>query len=90
MACMVSLRYVETACAHLRRALILSAPASRLPILYSAMIQHIAQERLPSRENRINPRVVKKKMSNFGKKRPEHYHVPKPQTTFRQSVVIFK
>ncbi len=65
-----------------------AAPAFRLPILYAAMIQHIAHGRLPPRENRINPRVVKKKMSNFAKKRPEHYHIPKPQTTFQQSVVI--
>ena len=67
-----------------------AAPACRLPILYSAMIQHIAQGRLPPRANRINPRVVKKKMSNFGKKRPEHYHVPQPQRPFEQSVVILK
>jgi len=67
-----------------------AAPASRLPILYTAMIQHIAQGRLPPRANRINPRVVKKKMSNFGKKRPEHYRVPQPQTPFPQSVVILK
>jgi hypothetical protein len=67
-----------------------AAPASRLPILYAAMIRHIAQGRLPPREKRINPRVVKKKMSNFGKKRPEHYHPPQPQTPFPQSVVILK
>ena len=46
--------------------------------------------RLPPRDNRINPRVVKKKMSNFGKKRPEHCHVPQPPTSFQQSVVILK
>ena len=67
-----------------------AAPACHLPILYTAMIQHIAQGRLPPRANRINPRVVKKKMSNFGKKRPEHYHVPQPQHPFEQSVVILK
>jgi hypothetical protein len=59
-----------------------AAPAFRLPILYAAMIEHIAQGRLPPRENRINPRVVRKKMSNFGKKRAEHYHAPQPQTSF--------
>ncbi len=67
-----------------------AAPASRLPIFHAAMIQHIAQGCLPPRANRINPRVVKKKMSNFGKKRPEHYHVPQPQTSFQQSVGILK
>ncbi len=67
-----------------------AAPSSRLPTLYTAMIQHIAVGRLPPRENRINPRVVKKKMSNFAKKRPEHWHPPQPQTSFLQSVVILK
>ena len=41
-------------------------------------------------QNRINPRVVKKKMSNFGKKKPEHYHPLQPQSPFPQSVVILK
>jgi len=54
------------------------------------MIKHIAQGRLPPRENRINPRVVKKKMSNFGKKKPQHYHPPQPQRPFEQSVVMLK
>jgi len=67
-----------------------AASATHLPILYAAMIHHIAQGRLPSRANRINPRVVKKKMSNFAKKRPRHYRVPQPKTSFQQSVVILK
>ena len=70
--------------------LLRAAPATRLPILYAAMIRHIALGQLPPRENRINPRVVKKKMSNFPKKRAEHYRVPQPQTSFQQSVVILK
>ncbi len=64
-----------------------AAPASRLPILCAAMIRHIAQGRRPRRENRINPRVVKKKMSNFAKKTIEHYRVPPSQTAVQQSVV---
>jgi hypothetical protein len=67
-----------------------AAPTLRLPALYTAMIRHIALGQLPTRANRINPRVVKKKMSNFAKKRPEHHHPPQPQTTFQQSVVILK
>lgn len=67
-----------------------AAPTSRLPILYHAMIRHIAQGRLPHRDGRIHPRVVKRKMSNFAKKRPEHAHPPQPQTSFEQSVVILK
>lgn len=57
---------------------------------YAAMIQHIAQGRLPPRDNRINSRVVKKKVSNFAKKRPEHCHPPQPQTSFEQAVRILR
>ena len=67
-----------------------AAPTCQLPALYAAMIQHIAAGRLPTRDNRVNPRVVKRKMSNFAKKRPEHYHPPQPQRSFLESVVILK
>lgn len=70
--------------------LLRAAPTSQLPCLYAAMIQHIAAGRLPARDNRINPRVVKRKMSKFAKKRPEHYHPPQPQRSFLESVVILK
>ncbi|MCC6682697.1 MAG: hypothetical protein IT445_17490 [Phycisphaeraceae bacterium] len=56
-----------------------AAPAEQLWPLYRAMISHIASGRLPPRDNRINPRVVKVKMSNFAKKRPEHYHLQHPK-----------
>jgi hypothetical protein len=65
-----------------------TAPTVQVPYLYAAMIQHIATGRLPPRDNRINPRVVKRKMSNYSKKRPEHCHPPRPQRTFSESVVI--
>ena len=54
------------------------------------MIRHIAQGRLPPRDNRINPRVIRKKMSNFPKKRPAHYPIKHPQTSFEQAVRILK
>jgi hypothetical protein len=47
-----------------------AAPTDRLPTLYAARIRHIAQGRLPPRDNRIHPRVIKKKMSNFPQKTP--------------------
>jgi len=49
-----------------------SARTEQLPCMYKAMLQQIATGRLPPRENRINPRVVKVKMSNYGKKRTHH------------------
>ena len=63
-------------------------PRSLGPLLNRLLLAHIRQEILPPRDNRSNPRVVKKKMSNFAKKRPEHSHVPQPQKSFRGSVVI--
>jgi len=70
--------------------MMLAAAAERLPFLYAAMIRHIAQDRLSPRDNRINPRVVKRKMSNFAKKRPEHCPPPQPQTSIEQAVRIVK
>jgi len=42
----------------------------------------------PQRRNRINPRVIKRKMSNWKKKRPEHRNRPPLSKTFVESVVI--
>lgn len=68
--------------------LLRSAPADQLWPMYRAMIVHISTGRLPPRGNRINPRVVKVKMSKFAKKRPEHYHVRHPDKPFLQSIVM--
>ena len=35
-------------------------------------------EPLPPRRVRANPRVVKRKVSNYGVKRPEHRNWPRP------------
>jgi len=51
-------------------------------------LQHdLAACRLPARDLRVNPRVVKRKMSKFKKKRPEHFHPP-PLRPFRDVVVL--
>jgi hypothetical protein len=55
---------------------------------YDELLAEIAEEVLPERRNRINPRVIKRKMSNWLKKRPEHRHYPQPTKKFRSSVVI--
>lgn len=56
--------------------------------LYLRLLKDIARVRLPERRNRVNPRVVKRKMSNFLKKRPEHYDWPQPQMLFREAVFV--
>jgi hypothetical protein len=65
-----------------------NAPTTVLPILYRGMLKLIGQCRLPPRENRINPRVIKKKMSKWLKKRPEHYRPPQPTKPFNEAVVM--
>jgi len=65
-----------------------NARTEALPALYQAMLVLIGQCRLPPRDNRINPRVVKKKLSTYPKKRPEHHRLPQPDKPFLETVVI--
>jgi hypothetical protein len=57
-------------------------------VWYANLVSEIAEEVLPERRNRINPRVIKRKMSNWKKKRPEHRRWPQPTKNFRQSIVM--
>lgn len=56
--------------------IIQQAAPDRRPGLIAAVLAQIAQHVLPPRANRINPRVVKHKMSHFLIKRPEHLRPP--------------
>jgi hypothetical protein len=56
--------------------------------LYTRLLHDIADGRIPKRRLRSNPRVVKRKMSNFGLKRPEHQHWPQPTLPLRQSMAL--
>jgi hypothetical protein len=58
------------------------------PALYRRLLRDIARHRLPERDNRVNPRVVKRKMSNFRLKRAEHQHWPQPSVPFREAVAV--
>jgi len=55
---------------------------------YDALLAEMARERIEPRRNRINPRVIKRKMKNWLKKRPEHRNPPPLTKTFMESVVI--
>lgn len=63
-----------------------AAKTELLPVFYDMMLDEIASHLNPPRSNRINPRVVKQKMSNFRCKRPEHYKIPQPQTSFQEAI----
>lgn len=58
----------------------------QLPQLYTRLLHDIVAGRLPERRMRSNPRVVKRKMSNFHLKRVEHRSWPQPTLSFRQAV----
>jgi hypothetical protein len=55
---------------------------------YSWLLLEMSQERIEPRRDRSNPRVVKRKMSKFTKKRPQHRGQPPPTKPFAETVVI--
>jgi Insertion element 4 transposase N-terminal/Transposase DDE domain len=60
----------------------------RLEHWYRLLLEEMAQERIEPRRNRVNPRVVKRKMSKFAKKCPKHRDRPPLKKTFAETVVI--
>lgn len=57
---------------------------------YEAVTWEMSCERIPVRRNRINPRVIKRKMSRWNKCRPEHRKQPPLTKTFDQTVVMLR
>jgi hypothetical protein len=55
---------------------------------YQSFLWELSTERTEPRRNRINPRVVKQKMSKFAKKQPRHRPVPPLTQTFEESIVM--
>jgi Insertion element 4 transposase N-terminal/Transposase DDE domain len=55
---------------------------------YEAVLWEMQGERTDPRRNRINPRVVKRKMSKWKKKRPEHRGLPPLKKTFPETVLM--
>jgi Insertion element 4 transposase N-terminal/Transposase DDE domain len=53
-----------------------------------SLLWELSQEQTEPRRNRINPRVIKQKMSKWPKKRSQHRHPPPLTKTFVQSVVL--
>lgn len=65
-----------------------AAKIELLPAFYEMMLDEIASRLNPPRQNRINPRVIKQKMSSFHCKRPEHYKTRQPQTSFQEAIHV--
>jgi hypothetical protein len=57
---------------------------------YEELLEEIAEESIPPRRNRINPRVIKRQQSQWPKKRPHHRQCPQPTASFPESVVILR
>jgi hypothetical protein len=53
-----------------------------------AVLAEMVQECLPPRRNRVNPRVIKRKLSKWAKKRPEHCRPPPLTKPFPACVVM--
>lgn len=65
-----------------------AAKTELLPVFYDIMLDEIASQLNPPRRNRMNPRVIKQKMSNFGCKRSEHYKTKQPQIPFHEAIYV--
>jgi hypothetical protein len=55
---------------------------------WDQLIAEIVLEKIPPRRNRINPRVIKRKMSRWRKKRAKDRHYPQPSKPFRDAIVM--
>ena len=64
------------------------SPHETASVWYGRLIQEVRRQVLRPRRERWYPRVIKRKMSNWKKKRPEHRHPPQPTKPFREAVVI--
>jgi hypothetical protein len=57
---------------------------------YRGLLWEMQDERTEPRRNRINPRVIKKQVSNWKKKQPKHRRLPPLKKTFRETVVMIR
>lgn len=55
---------------------------------YERLTGEVSRQQLRPRRNRWYPRVVKRKMKKWDKKRPHHRHPPQPTKEFADAIVI--
>jgi hypothetical protein len=55
---------------------------------YQRLLREVRRQTLRPRRDRWYARVIKRKMSNWMKKRPEHRNPPQPTKPFREAVVL--
>ena len=64
-----------------------SRPAA-LKAWFDGLLEEMLDEQIEPRRNRINPRVIKRKMSKWNKKGPQHFKIKPLRKSFRESVVM--
>jgi hypothetical protein len=64
------------------------APHMAAEAWYQRLLREVRRQELRTRRDRWHPRVIELKMSNWGKKRPEHRNPPQPTKPFREAVVL--
>ena len=64
------------------------APTQAAEVWYTRLLNEVGRQELRPRRNRWYPRVVKRKMKKWDKKRPHHHHPPQPSKPFADSIVI--
>jgi hypothetical protein len=65
-----------------------SRTSATLAEWYQALLAEMRTEQIGPRRNRVNPRVIKRKMSKWNKKRAEHRPVLPLRKTFEQCVLM--
>lgn len=55
---------------------------------YQRLLREVGRQQLRPRRNRWYPRVIKRKIEKWNKKRPQHHHPPQPTKLFADSVVV--
>lgn len=63
-------------------------PAAQQPQRYARLLTDIGRHWLPPRQDRINPRVVRRFLARFPPKRRAHRDWPQPAGSFRDAVVL--
>jgi hypothetical protein len=64
------------------------APTCSLTRWYQRLTEEVGRQVLRPRRNRWYPRVIRRKIKHWDKKRPKHQDPPQPSKTFEESVVI--
>jgi hypothetical protein len=64
------------------------SPAVSTERWYQRLLREVRRQRLRPRRDRWYARVIKRKMSNWMKKRPKHRNPPQPTKPFREAVVL--